>query len=98
MVQAFKQRHDHVVERLNRLPGVEAINADGTFYSFPDFSGVIAAKGYKSDLDLAESLLEAGVAMVPGSAFGAEGHMRLSFATSLEALDKALDRLEIAVA
>ena len=98
MVQAFKQRHDHVVERLNRLPGVEAIKADGTFYSFPDFSGVIAAKGYNSDLDLAEALLEAGVAMVPGSAFGAPGHMRLSFATSLEALDKALDRLEIAVA
>ncbi len=98
MVQAFRQRHDHVAERLNRLPGVEVVNADGTFYSFPDFSDVIATKGYQSDLELAESLLEAGVAMVPGSAFGAEGHMRLSFATSLEALDKALDRLEVVIA
>ncbi|MCK5894417.1 MAG: pyridoxal phosphate-dependent aminotransferase [Endozoicomonadaceae bacterium] len=98
MVQTFKQRHDHVVERLNRLPGVEAIKADGTFYSFPDFSEVIASKGYQSDLDLAEAFLESGVAMVPGSAFGAAGHMRLSFAVAIETLDKALDRLEVAMA
>lgn len=98
MVQAFKQRHDHLVKRLNRLTGVEVIKADGTFYSFPDFSAVITAKGYQSDLDLAEAFLEGGVAMVPGSAFGAAGYMRLSFAVSLETLDKAVDRLEIAMA
>lgn len=98
MVTAFKERHDHVVERLSWLPGVTVIKGDGTFYSFPDFSDVIAAKGYQSDLDLAEAFLEGGVAMVPGSAFGAPGYMRLSFAVSLESLDKALDRLEIAIA
>ncbi|WP_281645512.1 pyridoxal phosphate-dependent aminotransferase [Parendozoicomonas sp. Alg238-R29] len=93
MVIAFKQRHDHVLDRLNQLPGVAALPADGTFYSFPDFSEAMAAGGYKTDVEYAEALLEAGVALVPGSAFGAPGHMRLSFATSMENLDKAIDRL-----
>ncbi|MTI14054.1 pyridoxal phosphate-dependent aminotransferase [Sansalvadorimonas verongulae] len=94
MVVEFKKRHDYVLNRLNTLPGVKALPADGTFYSFPDFSEAIADAGYKTDVDYAEAVLEAGVALVPGSAFGAPGHMRLSFATSMENLNKALDRLE----
>ncbi len=94
MVVAFKGRHDHVYKRLSALPGVNVLPADGTFYSFPDFSDVMKKKGFEKDVDLAEALLEYGVALVPGSAFGAPGHMRLSFAASLELLDKAIDRLE----
>ncbi|MCL6271341.1 pyridoxal phosphate-dependent aminotransferase [Sansalvadorimonas sp. 2012CJ34-2] len=94
MVKEFKSRHDHVFKRLSALPDVKVLPADGTFYSFPDFSEVMKKRGFEKDVDLAEALLEAGVALVPGSAFGAPGHMRLSFAASLEVLDKAIDRLE----
>ena len=95
MVQAFKQRHDHVVARLNKLHGVRCLPNQGTFYAFADFSGAIKNLGVKNDLELAELILnKAEVALVPGSVFGAEGHLRLSYATSMEQLDKALDRLE----
>lgn len=100
MVKAFKQRHDFVVETLNRIPGVECIAADGTFYAFPSFQQVIDRDDrFSNDLDLAEFLLiEAGVALVPGSAFGAPGNLRLSFATSIEILTEALERIEKALA
>ncbi|MGE4530329.1 MAG: aminotransferase class I/II-fold pyridoxal phosphate-dependent enzyme, partial [Acidithiobacillus sp.] len=76
------------------LPGVMALPSDGTFYSFPGVHEVIAAKGLKDDLALADALLESGVAVVPGSAFGSPGHIRLSFATSDRNLEMALDRIE----
>ena len=97
MLKAFKQRHDHVVQRLNNLEAVRCLPADGTFYAFPDFRQVIANnKHVSNDVELAEYMLnEAGVALVPGSAFGAEGYLRLSFATSMEQLDASLDRLEL---
>jgi len=97
---AFKERHDHVVERLNRIPGVECLPTDGTFYVFPKVQGMIEQlSGVTNDLDLAEYLIEqAGVALVPGSAFGLGGHVRISIATSRENLDKALDRIEGVVA
>ena len=98
MLKAFKKRHDYVVERLNKLPGVTAIESDGTFYAFPDFSEAMKTLGFEKDTDLAEMFLEKGVALVPGSAFGADGCMRLSYATSDEALEKALNRLEQALA
>ncbi len=95
MLKAFKERHDHLVTRLNRLPGVKCLPNQGTFYAFPDFSEVIRRLGLKNDVQLAERILDqAGVALVPGSAFGAEGHLRFSYATSMENLDAALDRLE----
>lgn len=95
MVRAFRERHDYVVERLNRMPGVRCLHSQGTFYAFPSFHRVIAERGLKNDLELAEQLLEmAGVALVPGSAFGAEGYLRISYATSMENLQKALDRIE----
>ncbi|MDX1594870.1 MAG: pyridoxal phosphate-dependent aminotransferase [Gammaproteobacteria bacterium] len=95
MCTAFKERHDRLVEKLQALPGVECLPSDGTFYSFPDFSGVIAnLDGVDDDLQLAEYLInEAGVALVPGSAFGTPGHVRISFATSQENLDKAVERI-----
>ena len=95
MLKAFKQRHDHVVARLNKIKGVHCLPNQGTFYAFADFSGAIKNTGARNDVDFAEKVLnQADVALVPGSAFGAEGHQRLSYATSLELLDKALDRLE----
>jgi aspartate aminotransferase len=95
MVKAFKQRHDFLIPALNELPGVRCTRADGAFYAFPDFSAVIERlEGVHNDVELAEYFLqEAGVAMVPGSAFGAPGCLRLSFATSLEILETALKRL-----
>jgi len=99
MLTAFKERHDYVVQALNRMPGVRCTQSDGTFYSFPDFSEAIAAlAGVNDDVELAEFFLqEAGVALVPGSAFGAPGYLRLSFATSIEVLETALRRLKRAL-
>ena len=95
MVKAFKERHDFVVDRLNRIRGVRCLPAQGAFYAFPDFRGAEALVGAKTDIEMAEYILEkAEVALVPGSPFGAEGFQRLSFATSLKNLDAALNRLE----
>lgn len=94
MVIEFKKRHDYLVDALNQLPGVECLKGDGTFYVFPNFQGAIDTSPYDSDVEFAEYLLsEAGVALVPGSAFGAPGCMRLSFATSMEILESAIERL-----
>jgi aspartate aminotransferase len=94
--KVFKQRHDFVYTRLNQLKGVKCLLAQGTFYVFPTMEGVIAGiDGVDEDIALAEYFLEkAGLAMVPGSAFGAPGYMRLSFATNLDNLKRAMDRLE----
>lgn len=95
MVQAFRQRHDYLVEALNGIPGVRCLEGDGTFYVFPSFQEAIdGIDGISNDVELAEMLLkDAGVALVPGSAFGSPGHMRLSFATSMDALKEAVARL-----
>ena len=104
MVIAFKERHQYVVNRFNVMPGVSCLMAGGAFYAFPDARGAIATL-YKSgkisaatDMALAEYLLEQfDVAVVPGSAFGAEGYFRISFATSMDNLREALDRIEKAL-
>ncbi|WP_432698574.1 pyridoxal phosphate-dependent aminotransferase [Marinobacterium sp. YM272] len=100
MVKAFKERHDYVVAALNAIEGVECIEADGTFYAFPSFQKVIDSRPeFEDDIAFAEFLLtEAGVALVPGSAFGAPGNLRLSFATSLDTLKDAIDRIAKALA
>lgn len=99
MVKAFKERHDYVVDALNKLPGVTCAPSDGTFYAFPDFSGAIAEMdGVESCTDLAAQLLEtAEVALVPGSAFGAPGCLRLSFAVGMDTLVEAISRIEKAL-
>jgi len=94
MLVAFKERHDYLVAALNELPGVSCLKGDGAFYAFPDFSEAMKAKGFDNDVEFAEYVLnEAGVAMVPGSAFGTQGCMRLSFATGLETLKEAVSRI-----
>ena len=94
MNHAFKARRDFVVRALNALPGVSCLPGAGTFYAFADVSRAMSALGCRDDGEFCELLLnEAGVAVVPGSGFGAPGHMRLSFACSMETLEKALDRI-----
>lgn len=99
MLSAFKERHRFVVDALNAIDGIECIDSDGTFYVFPSFKGAMQKAGVDDDVAFAERLLnEAGVALVPGSAFGTPGHMRLSFATSMDNLKDALARIKQALA
>ncbi len=94
MVLSFKARHDFVVARLNEIRDVVCLPSQGAFYSFPDVRGVIARLNLADDVALSELLLEkAGVAVVPGTAFGAPGYIRLSYATSMAALEEALRRM-----
>jgi aspartate aminotransferase len=104
MVKAFIERHAFVVDRFNQMPGLNCIKAGGAFYAFPDARAAIENLFKKgkipaaTDLALADYLLdEFGVAVVPGSAFGAEGYFRISFATSMENLKNALERIERAL-
>ena len=105
MIKAFRERHVFVVNALNAIDGVKCIMAGGAFYAFPDMRGAIAKLQQRgtiaagTDIALSEYLLaEAGVAVVPGSAFGSEGYIRLSFATSMENLQEALKRMAKALA
>ncbi|MDH5472544.1 MAG: pyridoxal phosphate-dependent aminotransferase [Gammaproteobacteria bacterium] len=94
MNTAFKQRHDFVLDALNSMEGVSSLASDGTFYIFPDFKQVMDKMGISDDVKLGEKLLaDAEVALVPGSAFGSPGHMRISFATDMTSLEKALERI-----
>jgi aspartate aminotransferase len=94
MNEQYKRRHDFVVAGLNALPGVQCRTGEGTFYAFADISAAMQAKGLHDDVAFCDALLEQqGVAVVPGSGFGAPGHMRLSFATDLGSLERALERL-----
>jgi aspartate aminotransferase len=94
MNEAFKARHDFVVQGLNSLPGVSCLPGAGTFYAFADVSKAMASLGCREDGEFAELLLnEGGVAVVPGGGFGAPGHIRISFATSMQNLEKAIERM-----
>ncbi len=94
MNEAFKARRDFVVRALNSMPGVSCLPGEGTFYAFAEVSRAMAALNCRDDNEFAELLLnDAGVAVVPGSGFGAPGHIRLSFACSMQTLEKALDRI-----
>ena len=94
MSDAFHQRHDYVVQRLLEIPAIEVVPADGTFYLFPDVRKIIRNHGYANDIEFAERLLnEVHVALVPGSAFGTEGCIRISFAVNQQTLCTAIDRL-----
>ncbi len=95
----FKQRHDFVLNALNAIDGIRCLASEGTFYSFPDMNELMETmEGINNDIELAEFFLEkAEVAMVPGSAFGAPGCMRISFATSMENLEKSMERIKKAV-
>lgn len=95
MKKAFKERHDWLVAALNKLPGVSCIHGEGAFYAFPNVEGAIArVDGIDTDVEFSTWLLEnAGVAVVPGMPFGAPGHVRLSFATSMDNLCQGIERI-----
>ncbi len=95
MLNEFKKRHDYVVSELNSIPGIRCLKSDGTFYAFPDTSELALKVGCKNDSEFAEYLIEqVGLALVPGSAFGAVGHLRISYAASMETLENAISRLK----
>jgi aspartate aminotransferase len=106
MVAAFKERGHAVAEGLNRIPGVRCLAPTGAFYAFPDCREAIRALHAAgripaaTDMALCDYLLSRpkAVAAVPGSAFGAEGYLRISFATSMENIDKAVERMADAMA
>jgi aspartate aminotransferase len=94
MNKAFKERHDFVVAGLNAIPGISCLPGAGTFYAFANVEKAMHSLGIKDDNAFAELLLvDAGVAVVPGSGFGAPGHIRISFACSLKTLKDALSRI-----
>jgi aspartate aminotransferase len=95
MAEAYRKRHDFVVAALNDIPGFSCRPGEGTFYAFPRVAGALGALGIDDDVGFVEHLLnEADVACVPGSAFGAPGHVRLSFACSMGELETALGRIK----
>ena len=105
MLDAFRERHRFVVDALNAIPGFSCVDSGGAFYAFPYVRPAILALLARdvieeaTDIAFSEYLLEsADVAVVPGSAFGAEGYIRLSFATSQANLEKALKRIALAMA
>lgn len=92
MTTAYKERHDYLLTELNKISGLEVLPSDGTFYSFPSISGLCVGD-IKNDVDFAEFLLsQAKIAVVPGSAFGAPGFIRLSYATSMTCLTESVKR------
>ena len=94
MITEFKKRHDYLVDALNAIDGIECVAGDGTFYAFAHIDGLMQKAGVSTDVELCEKLLtEAKVALVPGSAFGADGYCRLSFATSMDVLQQAIKRI-----
>ncbi len=99
MNQHFKARHDWLVAALNTLPGVSCLPGFGTFYAFANVKGAMQKLGCADDNAFAEKLItDALVAVVPGSGFGAPDHMRLSFACSMETLEKAVARMRAILA
>ena len=102
MVREFQKRRDMIVERLNAMTGFHCVRPDGAFYVFPNISGLLGrnanGKRLASPCDVADYLLEeAKVAGVPGEDFGSQQHIRFSYATSLEDIDKGCARIRDAV-
>lgn len=94
MNEVFKQRHDFVYDQLKKMPGISCKPAEGSFYILPNIKKAMQNLGLKNDIEFSQKLLEKGVAVVPGSAFGADDCIRISIATSMENLEKALERLK----
>ncbi len=98
MVAAYEARSDYLVKALNEIPGFECRAGQGAFYAFPRVTSALKAKGMTGDADLVQLLLnEADVVLVPGTAFGAPGYVRLSFACSIGKLEKAVARITAAL-
>ena len=98
MVIEYKKRNDFIINALNKIPGFECNSADGAFYAFPRVDKAIQSNNLKNDIELAAFILnKAGVVVVPGTPFGAPGYIRLSYACSMNDLEKATDRIAKAI-
>ena len=95
-VNTYKERHDVIIKLLKEIDGIEILESEGTFYTFPDMNNIInRLQNISNDIELAEFFIEeAGVAMVPGSAFGVPGCMRISFATNMENIKEGIRRIK----
>jgi aspartate aminotransferase len=95
MNQIFKERHDYIYEELKKIPGLKIQPSEGSFYSFFDVSAIMQKLNIKTDLEFSELLLnQAQIAVVPGSAFGTPNCIRISFATSMQNLKTAVERIK----
>jgi aspartate aminotransferase len=98
MAAAYKERHDFLIPALNELEGIDCRPGEGTFYAFPRIVGALEGRKLANDVELVEFLLDqANLACVPGSAFGAPGYIRLSFACSMQTLETAVERMKRAL-
>jgi aspartate aminotransferase len=94
MLAEYRRRRDFVVERLRAIPGVTCAQPRGAFYAYPNVSVVLGKNGIENTQQLAERLLaEVHLAVVPGEAFGTHRHVRISYATSMQELERGLERL-----
>jgi len=94
MLAEYRKRRDFVVRRLREIPGVRCAEPRGAFYAYPNLGAAIGKSGIQNTLQLSERLLaEANVAVVPGEAFGTDRHVRISYATSMQELERGLDRI-----
>lgn len=95
MTQTFQSRHNILYDFLSSLEGCQVKPADGTYYLFPEVSGIIKQLGLNDDIELADYILEkAGVSLIPGSVFGLKNHLRISFVVSEDKLNQAIDRIQ----
>jgi aspartate aminotransferase len=98
MLAAYRQRRDWLIPALNALPGITCTMPDGAFYAFPSVKGALGSGHIMTSEEMATYLLEeAHIATTPGDAFGAPGYLRLSYATSLDLLQKAVERMRTAL-
>ncbi len=95
MVNAYKERHDFLISEFKKISSIKCIPSDGTFYTFPSVEALFNKEAnITNDIEFAEFLLkEEEIAVIPGSAFGAPGHIRISYATSMKNLVEAMQRL-----
>ena len=95
MVDEYKKRHDYMCDALNQINGFNTSPGTGAFYLFPEVRSVIESKGFANDIEFSSFLIDqANVAVIPGSAFGAEGSIRISYATSMELLKESITRIK----
>jgi aspartate aminotransferase len=98
MTLAFKRRHDYLLDAINEIPGLSCQSADGAFYMFISAEAAMKTMGIKTDIAFAERLLNEGkVAVVPGSAFGMSGYIRMSYALDMPLLEEGVLRIKTAL-
>ncbi len=99
MLAEYRKRRDFVIKRLREIPGVKCAEPGGAFYAYPDIGVALGKNGHGNTIKFAEELLaKESVAVVPGEAFGTDRHIRISYAASIEELQRGLDRIHKFVA